>query len=58
MKYKVLIDFTDKNTQHVYLKGDKYPEKGRVNKARIEELLSDQNLRKTPLIEVIEDEHK
>ncbi|WP_022796580.1 hypothetical protein [Bavariicoccus seileri] len=56
MKYKVLVDFTDKETKHIYYKNDKYPFKGRAKKARIEELLSDENLRNKPLIEVVEDE--
>lgn len=56
MKYKVLVDFTDKETKHIYRKDDKYPVKGRTRKARIEELLSDENLRSQPLIEVVEDE--
>ncbi|MCH4169491.1 MAG: hypothetical protein LKF42_09560 [Streptococcaceae bacterium] len=55
MKYEVLVDFTDKETKHIYRQGDKYPEKGRTKKARIDELLSAENLRKQPLIKVIED---
>lgn len=53
MKYKVLIDFTDKETKHIYRKGDVYPEKGRTKKARIDELLSVDNLRGQPLIEEV-----
>ena len=45
MKYKVLVDFTCKETKHIYREGDKYPVKGRTRKARIEELLSDTNMR-------------
>lgn len=56
MKYKVLVDFTDKENDHVYRQGDKYPYKGRTKKARIEELLSDTNMRGQPLICVMEDE--
>ena len=56
MKYKVLVDFTDKETKHVYRQGDKYPFKGRTKKARIEELLSANNMRGQPLICVMEDE--
>ena len=56
MKYKVLVDFTDKETKHVYRTNDKYPNKGRTKKARIEELLSDTNMRGQPLICVMEDE--
>ena len=57
MKYQVIVDFTDKETKHIYRTGDAYPEKGRVKKPRIDELLSSNNLRKEPLIkEVSEDE--
>ena len=56
MKYKVLVDFTDKENDHVYRQGDKYPYKGRTKKARIEELLSDTNMRGQPLICAMEDE--
>ena len=50
MKYKVLVDFTDKETKHVYRVNDKYPVKGRTKKVRIEELLSSNNMRGQPLI--------
>ena len=56
MKYKVLVDFTDRETKHVYREGDKYPFKGRTRKARIEELLSDTNMRGHPLICAIDEE--
>ena len=56
MKYKVLVDFTDRETKHVYRTNDKYPYKGRTKKVRIEELLSDTNMRGQPLICVMEDE--
>lgn len=56
MKYKVLVDFTDKETKHIYRQGDKYPVKGRTRKARIEELLSSNNMRGQPLICLIETE--
>ena len=54
MKYKVLVDFTDKETKHVYREGDKYPVNGRIKKARIEELLSSNNMRGQPLICAVE----
>ena len=54
MKYKVTVDFTDKETKHVYREGDKYPFKGRTKKVRIEELLSANNMRGQPLICLIE----
>ena len=38
MAYKVLTDFKDKETEHVYKAGDKYPDKGRALKARVAEL--------------------
>lgn len=56
MKYKVLVDFTDKENKHIYRTNDKYPYKGRTKKVRIEELLSDTNMRGHPLICVMEDE--
>ena len=56
MKYQVLVDFTDRETKHVYRTNDKYPNKGRTKKARIEELISDTNMRGQPLICVMEDE--
>ena len=56
MKYKVTVDFTDKETKHIYRTNDKYPFKGRTRKARIEELLSSKNMRGQPLICLIETE--
>ena len=56
MKYQVVVDFTDKETKHIYREGDKYPVKGRTRKVRIEELLSDTNMRGQPLICLIETE--
>ena len=56
MKYQVLVDFTDRETKHIYRTNDKYPVKGRTRKGRIEELLSDTNMRGQPLICVMEDE--
>ena len=56
MKYQVLVDFTDRETKHVYRVNDKYPFKGRTKKVRIEELLSSNNMRGQPLICVMEDE--
>ena len=54
MKYKVLVDFTDRETKHVYRVNDKYPFKGRTKKVRIEELLSSNNMRGQPLICLVE----
>lgn len=54
MKYQVLVDFTCKETKHIYREGDKYPVKGRTKKARIEELLSANNMRGQPLICLVE----
>lgn len=56
MKYEVLVDFTDRETKHVYRTNDKYPNKGRTRKARIEELLSANNMRGQPLICLIDEE--
>ena len=58
MKYKVTVDFTDRETKHVYREGDKYPVKGRTKKVRIEELLSSNNMRGQPLICAIDEEVK
>ena len=55
MKYQVLVDFTCRETKHVYREGDKYPYKGRTRKARIEELISDTNMRGHPLICVVKE---
>ena len=55
MKYQVLVDFTDKETKHIYRTNDKYPVKGRTRKGRIEELLSDANMRGHPLICVVKE---
>lgn len=54
MKYQVVVDFTDKETKHIYRQGDKYPVKGRTRKARVEELLSSNNMRGQPLIRLVE----
>ena len=56
MKYKVLVDFTDRETKHIYRTNDKYPFKGRTKKVRIEELLSANNMRGQPLICLIDEE--
>lgn len=58
MKYKVLVDFTDKENKHIYRVNDKYPYKGRTKKVRIEELLSANNMRGQPLICIVDEEVK
>ena len=58
MKYKVTVDFTDRETKHVYREGDKYRFKGRTRKVRIEELLSANNMRGQPLICIVDEEVK
>ena len=58
MKYKVLVDFTDKENKNIYRVNDKYPFKGRTKKARIEELLSENNMRGQPLICIVDEEVK
>lgn len=55
-KYKVVRAFSDlKDNKHSYKVGDKYPRKGRVNKERIEELLSLDNKLKYAVIAVVEE---
>ncbi len=58
MKYQVLVDFTCKETKHIYRTNDKYPFKGRTKKVRIEELLSANNMRGQPLICIVDEEVK
>ena len=58
MKYQVLVDFTDKENDHIYRTNDKYPVKGRTRKGRIEELLSSNNMRGQPLICIVDEEVK
>lgn len=55
MTYKVIEDFTDLKTDHVYRAGDTFPVKGKVAKARITELLTDKNKRSMPLIVEVEE---
>lgn len=55
MKYQVIHRFRDlQDNEHIYEVGDKYPRKGRSNKARVEELSSTGNKIGVPLIEEIE----
>lgn len=53
--YKVIKSFTDlQDNNYKYDVGDTYPRKGlNVLQSRINELASDKNLQKTPLIEEI-----
>ena len=53
--YKVIKSFTDlQDSNYKYDVGDTYPRKGlNVLQSRINELASDKNLQKTPLIEEI-----
>ena len=53
--YKVIKRFVDlQDNNHKYDVGDTYPRKGmNVLQSRINELASDKNLQKTPLIEEI-----
>lgn len=55
MKYKVLEYFTDlKDKGHAYEAGDTYPRGGyEPTPGRIEELSTNKNVRKRPLIEAI-----
>lgn len=57
MKYKVIKKFRDlQDNNHIYNVGDKYPRKGRVNKERVEELVSNENKIGVPLIIEVGDE--
>lgn len=57
MRCRVVKDFYDlQDGAHPYKVGQEFPRKGKtVSDARIEELASDKNRRRTPLIERIED---
>lgn len=51
MSYKVIEKFMDlQDDNHIYNVGDKYPNKGRVKKERIEELKGTDNKIGQPLI--------
>lgn len=55
MKYKVIKKFRDlQDNAYIYNVGDKYPRKGRLNKERVEELMSNNNKMGIPLIMEIE----
>ena len=55
MKYKVIKKFRDlQDNNHIYNVGDKYPRKGRINKERLEGLLSNNNKIGVPLVAEIE----
>ncbi|MFL1998356.1 hypothetical protein VYF65_004156 [Lysinibacillus irui] len=57
VKYKVIYMFRDlQDNDHIYKVGDKYPRKGRVAKARIEELSSTDNKIGVPLIKEINED--
>lgn len=56
MEYVVIRSFTDKDTQIHYAVGDKYPRRGYVVKARIAELLSENNKRGVALIAEVKSE--
>ncbi|MEY9980469.1 hypothetical protein [Lysinibacillus sp. RC79] len=57
MKYQVIHSFRDiQDNNHIYKIGDKYPHKGRVIKARVEELSSTENKIGVPLIKEISEE--
>lgn len=44
MKYKVIKQFRDlQDNDYIYNVGEKYPRKGRFNKERVEELMSNDN---------------
>lgn len=59
VKYEVIEDFKDlQDKNKVYFKGDTYPKPANKNipDERIEELLSPDNKRKRPVIQIIESE--
>ncbi|HWL12279.1 MAG TPA: hypothetical protein VNQ57_04760 [Ureibacillus sp.] len=57
MKYQVIKSFRDlQDDNHIYKVGHKYPRKGRVNKERVEELMSNDNKIGEPLIAEVGDE--
>lgn len=55
--YKVILYFEDlQDKNHPYNVGDTYPRKGiKPTAERIEELATDKNIRKTPLIKAVEE---
>ena len=54
MKYQVIHIFRDlQDSFHVYNVGDTYPRKGRLVKARVEELASSNNKIGVPLIKEV-----
>lgn len=56
-KYKVIHDFTDiQDEKHVYRVGDKFPRNGRAKKARLTELMGEENKIGKPLIAEVEEE--
>lgn len=55
-KYKVIHDFTDiQDEKHVYRVGDKFPRHGRAKKARLTELMGEENKIGKPLIVEVEE---
>lgn len=56
MKYVVIKKFRDlQDNDHIYEVGEKYPRKGKPNKERVKELLSNKNKIGEPLIEEVGD---
>lgn len=56
-KYEAIEDFKDLlDNDEIYVKGDKYPKKGRAKKKRLEELLGNENNRGKPVIKEVEEE--
>ena len=54
MEYIAVKSFTDYVTGEHYAVGDRYPHRGFANKDRAEELSTNQNKRKEPMIKVKE----
>ncbi|WP_245807758.1 hypothetical protein [Halobacillus massiliensis] len=49
--FKVINAFTDADTRQVYQEGDNFPRRGQVTEERVQELSSNENKLKKPLIE-------
>jgi len=51
MKYQVIKRFKDTyDSDHIYEIGDKYPRKGRVDKERVQSLITENNNCREPFI--------
>lgn len=55
MMYKVIKSFFDLKENHAYSVGDSFPYRGTVCAERIEELSTENNRMREPLIAIVED---